>query len=1339
VAFLDATFSVQKSVTVLHTAFEAQEVQARTAGDETTAEAWAAHRRAVENAIWAGNNAALDYMAEHAGYSRVGHHGGAAGRYTDAHDWTVASFFQHDNRDHDPQLHIHNAILNRVEGADGKWRTLDGRAVYAHRGAAAAVGERTLEEHLSRALGVRFAARPDGKAREIVGVPAEVMELFSSRRRAITARTRELVDAFEAKFGRAPTSLERDRLARQATFATRRAKSHDGESIEQRLERWDRQLRAEVAGGLATVADDVLELAGKAPAAQEWSPRAVVETALAEVQSRRSAWTAPDLTRAISDALPDHLGLADGDQMQTLLTRLTEQALELAVPLDAERPGDEALPGELRLANGASAYQAPGRRLYATPEHVHTERALTAATVDGGAAAMTTASAQRFVEQLRETGIELGADQAAAVRGVLTSGARIESLIGPAGTGKSFVVGALAKAWQDPEQWGDTHPRRVVGLASSQIATDVLAGEGVTARNVARWLATQQRLDDGRAVGEDTAWRLHAGDLVVVDESAMTNTADLAAIQHHTHAAGAKLLLVGDHRQLAAVGAGGGMDLVAEHGASYELADARRFTAEWERDASLRLRAGDETVLDEYHRHGRLRDGGALEQTEAAAARAWLGDTLAGYQSLLVVDTNEQAARLSAELRAELVRLGKVAEQGVPLTSQGTYCGVGDLVQARRNGWELAGYQGNRRVPINREHYRVVETGEDGHLVVAPILGRSADGEQLGERITLPAHYVAEHVALGYASTVHADQGVTVDTSHPVVTPQTGPEALYVGLSRGRDNNTAHVVTRAVPEDAEPGAVAEAVHRNPAAVLATTLAGADPTRSALATATESAQEMASVRTPAELFADAVDLATAGRTAGWLDQLTANGILADSQRARLAAEDGAATLARVLRRAELAGHDPRQILRAAITEQPLEDARQLTSVLRYRITSLRRLDPAADTHAERIPQVDDPEWRTYLETLATAADQRQRELGEQLAANPPPWAVDAFGCVPNEPSQAATWVKNAGAVAAYREMSGHTDEIEPLGAAPKAGQIETYAAWRSAWRAFGRPEAQRDELEMSDGQLRMRVRAEQRENAWAPRYVANELAGSEQAADQYRHTAALRTTEADNATDAGERARLQREADEARALAETLTARITELRNAEQARGEWLAHTAATRAAADRAKAELSARHADDNTVDDTVTAEEWLAAHTEAQTAEDPHREITAEHELADIDQQRTADLAAVDRDKPTHEPQQEAVAETEVADVREVAADEPVGPDEDRVRVPSADETAGTVQRAQRALVEITERTAADHAREAEEARAEQLARWHAAQQAAEHTAHAEAEHDDALQIGGI
>ncbi|HEY9417605.1 MAG TPA: MobF family relaxase, partial [Pseudonocardia sp.] len=456
VSFLDATFSVQKSVTVLHTAFEAQEVAARTAGRHEEADAWGAHRQAVEDAIWAGNKAGLDYLAEHAGFARVGHHGGAAGRWVDAHDWVVASFFQHDSRDHDPQLHIHNAILNRVQGPDGVWRTLDSRAIHKHRGAAGAISERAMEEHLTFALGVVFATRPDGIAREIVGIPEAAKDLFSSRSRAMTPKQTELITAFTSRFGREPNGLERSRLALQANLATRKAKSHTGHTREDWLDRWDRQLRGEIAGGLAQVAYDVLELRGQPPEPITWSPVEVIETALAAVQAKKAVWTEPDLVREISYALPDHLGLPDGTKIATVLDSLAKEALKLAVALDAIRPGEHALPAELRLDNGESVYQAPGGRVYATPEHIHTERMLVAATADVGAAALPESAVTRFFTQLTRTGIELGEDQAAAIRGVLTSGARIETLIGPAGTGKSFVVGALAKAWTDHTLWDPT-------------------------------------------------------------------------------------------------------------------------------------------------------------------------------------------------------------------------------------------------------------------------------------------------------------------------------------------------------------------------------------------------------------------------------------------------------------------------------------------------------------------------------------------------------------------------------------------------------------------------------------------------------------------------------------------------------------------------------------------------------------------------------------------------------------------------------------------------------------------------------------------------------------------
>ena len=58
----------------------------------------------------------------------------------------------------------------------------------------------------------------------------------------------------------------------------------------------------------------------------------------------------------------------------------------------------------------------------------------------------------------------------------------------------------------------------------------------------------------------------------------------------------------------------------------------------------------------------------------------------------------------------------------------------------------------------------------------------------------LPAGYVATDVVLGYATTIAGAQGRTVDRGHVVVTPRTASASLYVGMSRGRDSNHAHVV-----------------------------------------------------------------------------------------------------------------------------------------------------------------------------------------------------------------------------------------------------------------------------------------------------------------------------------------------------------------------------------------------------------------------------------------------------------------------------------------------------------------------------------------------------------------
>ena len=109
-------------------------------------------------------------------------------------------FLHHLSRDGDPQLHVHVAIWNRVQradGADGKWRTLDSRTLHNQRLGVAPVADRILETRLS-ALGYAMVPRADGNGAEVGGVSQDVMDLFSSRAVAVTGELKRLAQEYEA-------------------------------------------------------------------------------------------------------------------------------------------------------------------------------------------------------------------------------------------------------------------------------------------------------------------------------------------------------------------------------------------------------------------------------------------------------------------------------------------------------------------------------------------------------------------------------------------------------------------------------------------------------------------------------------------------------------------------------------------------------------------------------------------------------------------------------------------------------------------------------------------------------------------------------------------------------------------------------------------------------------------------------------------------------------------------------------------------------------------------------------------------------------------------------------
>lgn len=1290
VSFVDLTFSAPKSWSVAAVAFERASNLAYEAGDLWEAARWEELHRTMEDAMLVGARASLDYLEDHAGYGRVGDHAGEGGRWVDAHGWVAAQFLQHDSRDHDPQLHVHNAVLNRQLCADGQWRALDTMAIRNWKPGAGAVGERAAESYATARAGLRFETRPDGKARELMGVDPALMDQFSKRTHQIGPYHEQLMNEFRERFGREPALHERARLGDQATLATRKAKEHDGLSAGELMDRWVVETRLTVGQDLAATAHTVAAWTEQTRRPSGFSPLDVKAKALAEVGRERGVWHEADLTQAVDRALPAGLGCPP-EMARVLLEGLTTEALGGAVPAREAMSTVDA-PPELTLEGGGSVYERPGSRTWSTAEQVAGERLLRQAAVARGAGALSVEEAAQAITRYAESGVELSAGQQAALVGVLTSGAMMETISAPPGTGKSFLLGAINDAWTESG-------RQMFGLAATQVATEVLEGEGLTSRNITRWLAAQERLAEGRGLPEDQELALRRGAIVAVDEGSMTSWADLVAVQQVCDAAGAKLLAVGDPQQLGAVGPGGALADVAEHGLSYELSEVRRFKEEWERQASLDLREGKRSAVDEYSKHGRLVGGGSVEATERAAANAWLADTLEGKESLLLAASNEQAARLSTQLRSELVELGRVSPEGVPLGLQGTIAGVGDVVQARRNAWGLKGWEGNTAAPVNRKTYEVTGIRPDGGLTVAPIMAHTADGRTLGDPMQLPPQYVDKHMALGYSSTLHAAESRTVNTGHTLLGPGMDAAGALVGLTRGTDRNTGWAVTKPAPSrESVPGEVAGVKERTAEAVLLDLLERGEVERGALAEREQWERDSMSTASNGGQLIDGVAQLTRGRTSAALDRLAAEGVLDPGDRARLAADEAMWSVDSILRRAELAGHDPGAVLAAAVGAHGFEDARSVAQVLHSRLADALdgQLTPTVGSFTDLIPASTPEHWRPWLERHAAAADERRAVLGTELAMQRPQWAVEALGDVPDDPVGRLEWEDKAGLAGAYRELVGHEDPADALGDAPPAGLPEKNAMWRAGHAALGLPDAGPEQRAASEGLLRAQVAAFEREEAWAPAWVADELATVSLAEQRARETATVCGAKADAEADPGRAAVYRDEAQQAAAQLAELAQQRAGLEQADRDRARWSVANAVTKDKAESARDELAARGVDLGHPPDLTTTQEWVEAHRAERAEAEAARTEISEAEITDPElEELRAERDAV----PVPTGSVAGLPETGVADIRDtstVDAHEHADP-EQRRRVPAMAETREKVERAQDAVSELTARETLD------------------------------------------
>ena len=387
VPYFDLTVSAVKSVSVLHASYRVSARQARERGDQDQAAALDARADELEDALMDSAREAVGWLERHATYTRTGHHSARTGEWRDGDGLVASLFLHHLSRDGDPQLHVHVAIWNRVQradGADGKWRTLDSRTLHNQRLGVAPVADRILETRLS-ALGYAMVPRADGNGAEVGGVSQDVMDLFSSRAVAVTGELKRLAQEYEDKHGKPPTRRTLWLLHQQAGQNTRRTKAEARRTIAgqtgaaeptgaQRLAAWEAQTVRREVRALSAVHEQVARFAAEqrrgvhrrcwmmrpsAPPRGSRSPRCNATTRSGRWRSSGSRCTGR--SRSSSPA-------ADGEAVVTEVAKLAVcgRAGAEVVQVTAPDITDVTSLG-VRASDGGSIYRPPNEERYCTP------------------------------------------------------------------------------------------------------------------------------------------------------------------------------------------------------------------------------------------------------------------------------------------------------------------------------------------------------------------------------------------------------------------------------------------------------------------------------------------------------------------------------------------------------------------------------------------------------------------------------------------------------------------------------------------------------------------------------------------------------------------------------------------------------------------------------------------------------------------------------------------------------------------------------------------------------------------------------------------------------------
>lgn len=628
----------------------------------------------------------------------------------------------------DPQLHSHVVITSAVRD-DGRFVAVASRPVFRAAGELGAYYRSVLAQELAaEGYPIERGTGKDGKYFEIAGVPDGLRDAFSGRSREVA----RAADRFRARYGCAPERGELRDLAlenrRVKTFTNRTDLNHA----------W-----RETASRYAFGPGDALRLlAADPPARRPGLVEDRIEQALTE---RQAVFELRDLHRAALE--------------QTVGEMAPNQALGLAREMIRERRILTLEGGHFTTLSVRAQEQAIERR---------TRTLSTPAGRDVGESVRRSAG----LEVAERLGATLTNEQETALL-VLTGPERLSALIGPAGTGKGVVIDAAVRA----ERFAG---RTVLGIAVSGSTAERLGTDSP---------ALQDRvltLDALVARAEAGTVRVDPTTMIVLDEAGMVDHERLDKLTRLIEETGAKLIAVGDAKQLPSIGPGGMFDTLTKHAPTVELETIHRTHDPAEQRAWQALRAGEpERAMAYYYAQGRLHLTDTRDQAAENAVQAWarLTKNRDVREVALIADTsNIEVDRLNARAQHLRAQRGELGERKHPLHRVHYGLREGDhvafIAQHRPPGQDRV-ENGTRGEIIRIDH--------DGNLQL------TIDGS--GRRLHIDPN-TAESLRLAYAQHVYRQQGATVERSIVLTGGwQTSRESAYVQATRAR-NGTDWYISR---------------------------------------------------------------------------------------------------------------------------------------------------------------------------------------------------------------------------------------------------------------------------------------------------------------------------------------------------------------------------------------------------------------------------------------------------------------------------------------------------------------------------------------------------------------